>query len=206
MAYTLPTDQTRQERYDQSFDTHISARRGHGHPYPSTQPALDDLTTDWLPPSHPHRYVPLERAVSDLASALRNPNFPGPQNTARALAFARLERTATARRWWPDLVFKAFADLDLLFSRNRLGGNVYLRWATPEVVSALQREGYAVGPGYVKRYGPERGGRSVRERIGIYLNAEALLLHGTLMNVWKVLLHFMVVSPSRGVAHVAVGG
>ena len=83
---------------------------------------------------------------------------------------------------------------------------MFLRWAGPREAQGLRREaqlggreGKARARGWLRDYERVGGGeRSVRERIGIYLNAEELLLGGTLMEVWKTLLHCMVVSWIEG--------
>ena len=81
------------------------------------------------PPRHSHP-VTLDQATERLESALAQPT-----SIPECPALARLNRFFNAPpndNWGPDIVFKAFADLDLLFFMGELRGHVYLRWTDHE--------------------------------------------------------------------------
>ena len=88
------------------------------------------LESAMLGPRTPPYFTTLDRATEWLEKSLAQP-----AETIEGPALTRLDRFFNAPEndnWCPDIIYKAFADLDLLFFKGELRGNVQLGWTRPE--------------------------------------------------------------------------
>ena len=61
-------------------------------------------------------------------------SFRGPFPASREAALDRLRRLKSLESWGPDIIYKAFGDLDLLLFRGVLAGRCSLRWITEDQI------------------------------------------------------------------------
>lgn len=156
-----------------------------GTPYPCTQSDLDDLAI--LPNNAPHRFRWSERATLELERILA-PNASISIEVQDAVA--RLREALNIDDWTPDIVIKAFHDLDLVFFDGKLRGVTTIdwqsaRWWNEEIKSIY---GYRFCFGQAVYLG--------NRKTAIHLNAWGILLDTTDAKVamWAVVLHEMTVS------------
>lgn len=161
--------------------------------YPCRQEDLDALTT--LPGPNTHDPVPPEKAIRDLV-AFNSPSRHDLAQPARS-ALQRLKdiiyHVRTGHNRQPDVIYKMFPDIDLLFFDGYLKGNVKLRWVT---------EAY-LGQGGPSKYAACTSTLECGERQAfILLNADMILLclpqdvkDITFGEMWECTLHEMIVSP-----------
>lgn len=191
LSFTLPERDrlARESRYDASFNPNINVDTGTA--YPCTRHELALLTDERLLPTVSLPIFTAEKATSSLEDAL------GPYFTTSPDAVAALQRFQdkgkNPRRWGPDLMFKAFADLDRAFFGGLLRGQVLLQWRSEKYFRTVFGLVTPLAVSDLLEFALEMGRRR------IVLNADQLLLHKDveLIHVWTVLLHEMIVSCGR---------
>ena len=111
------------------------------------------------------------------------------ENTAIFNLIHMVRSHSEGRRYGPDIVIKAFKDLDTVFFGGRLRGNVYIMWADEYMIGSLQMA-HAVW-GVCQR--PRRGERG---QVRIVLNADTIfrkelsdIVVSPLERMFGVLLH-----------------
>ena len=159
----------------------ISVRTGTN--YPCSESKLRDATT-------PNRQ-PVQPTISkDQASYnIQAYNVMGVRISADEYsAICRLEDAIlgvfAGRHWTPDLIIKAFCDLDLVFFLGHLRGNVYVQWRTARSFPRRRRNRLTMG--YTEYLG---GGKAA-----IWLNADGIFAEAALSafkEMWRTLLHEM---------------
>ena len=175
---------TRQHLLEQAFYP-IDAR--HGTPYPCRQKDLDIVCQHVIRNEGPF--------VSQMIATLEIVGHNDPRRRVPSYEREAICRLSDALRdsarypWGPDLVIKAFLDLDLVFFRSALRGYVCVQWDSMEVFAD---EGGSQGRTSV--FPCPRNAR-------IYLNAQAILLSTSpFRHMFSTMLHEMCVStihPSR---------
>ena len=177
-----------------------------GTPYKDSE---DNILLLLYPEPIPIKYptnLPPEQALAELRTFLKK-SRPVPCFGRRAAALWRINQAVHSKIWFPDIVFKVFADLDTMYFNRRLHGNVLLRWITGEEMD--ERYSHSRNPGLQKgvrgsqsylRVGPrqaETKGRILKGKSDIVLNATELLRKpaDTAKEVVQVLIHEMIVSP-----------
>lgn len=101
--------------------------------------------------------------------------------------------------WHPDVIFKAFRDLDKVLFDGLLRGNVSLCWAGKEEMETV-RAGGGAGDDLLGGTSPVDS----RKRPGIYRQSKIFLVRDQLLtvarfgllDVWETLVHEMIVSTS----------
>ena len=158
-------------------------RKNRGTPYPCKQRDLDGyirLERD----NSTARYVSQARAVNELCIWLDISMEPVISSLA---ALERLRNGIHLTSCGPDLVIKAFKDLDLAFFNGTLQGNVEVRWMSRTEFRRICRIN-GVCFGVTTQTG------HAQCRIG--LNAETILLlsRSPVTQMWQTILHEMCVS------------
>lgn len=152
-----------------------------------------DLVLQFAYPSLELEVSP-EEATRYLVRFNRPDKEPSPREQE---AIHRLETMAEWSRdeeWDPDIVFKVFADIDIVFFDRFLLGNVELRWASGSEF-AIASEDIAESWGHTQ-YNSQNRAQSV-----ISLNADKILSatnygqDSSFRHMWETTLHEMVVSP-----------
>lgn len=183
-AATQVVDRPRQEIRARAFDP---VRRNHGTPYPCTR---EDILAAITPNPRPRRsaeYVTANAASYEIwAHNARGRNLNGHEyhailrleNFVRDLFNGRV-------RWAPDLIIKAFCDLDRVFFLGLLRGHVHVKWKTAASFDPPTRNRVIYGrTDYL-------GGGKAR----IYLNADAIFGPIQRLNpfkeTWRTMLHEM---------------
>lgn len=110
----------RHQLYEMTRD-HVRVDRG--TPYPCTQKDLDGYAKHYR--HNNAQYVTTVKATNDLCNWLNHFHEPDASSMA---ALERLKNGLQLRPWGPDLVIKAFKDLDIAFFKGTLLGNVRVRW------------------------------------------------------------------------------
>ena len=157
-----------------------------GTPYPCSGSRLHDTITHNPRPRRSSSYVSAHKATSDIVAqnALgRNLDY-GEYDAIRRLEEIVLVCMSDGRRWTPDLIIKAFCDIDHVFFRGRLRGHVHVEWKpasyfTPRA-SGMVRFGKTT---------PLDGGKA-----RIRLNAGGILGdtgYGPFKEMWRTMLHEM---------------
>ena len=154
-----------------------------GTNYPCSESKLRDATT----PNHqPVRPVISKdqasynvQAYNVLGGRIRDNEYS---------AICRLEDAIlgvfAGRHWTPDLIIKAFCDLDLVFFLGHLRGNVYVQWRDARSFPRRRRNRLTMG-----RTDYLGGGKAV-----IKLNADAIFAETAMSafkEMWRTLLHEM---------------
>ena len=116
---------SRQQLYNEAF---LPMSRLGGTIYPCTTNQLDDATTpNSQPPRRPMRRHQAVLNPTKSSNALRDPI-----GTSEYNVICRLEKSILAvfasRHWTPDLIIKAFCDLDCVSFCGSLRRNVYVQW------------------------------------------------------------------------------
>ena len=165
-------------------------RKNEGTPYPCEQRDLDGYLKHERDNSKA-RYITAIQATNELCDWLDHYKEPDASSLA---ALERLRDGIRLDPWGPDLVIKAFKDLDLAFFKGTLLGNVRVKWMCrtewlktidPRCDSPMEVVGYT-------QPGPHA-------QCAIALNAHHHLLnaHRTpnpFREMWRTLLHEMCVS------------
>lgn len=96
-------------------------------------------------------------------------------STNERIAYRSLKSALQIKESAPDLIIKAFKDLDTLFFLGRLHGNCLIRWRDPA------RCDHALGMTQLKRYG----------QASISLNAHGIMLKSEepYMEIFRTVLH-----------------
>lgn len=149
----------RQELFAEAFRNVYTDR---GTRYSCTQSDIDAATH--FHGHHSGHYVSANRADDEIAQHNDLRRVPGRSEDAAIHRLLDGLRGCERRRWGPDLVIKAFLDLDRIFFCGRLRGNVRVIWKRN-----MHRPGVA---GYCTR----NGASSSSGRCEIWLNADVILL------------------------------
>lgn len=150
----------------------------HGTAYPCRQGDLDLI---WKHQHHNEdaEYITPAEATAELCDWLHDRSEPD--------ALKRLQ-TGTSTRWGPDLIIKAFKDLDRAFFKGTLMGNVRVVWKGHEDWDRRSPGDDARGITMMVRHA----------QCTIFLNAGEVLCDGEVQDVyrgmWRTLLHEMCVS------------
>lgn len=100
---------------------HISASQG--TPYPCSQNDLDESIFGFYNPLEARRYP--EEALVELESFFRPNSRISPEVEA---AISHLQAALKIQDWKPDLIIKAFKDLDIVFFAGKLRGHTTFSW------------------------------------------------------------------------------
>ncbi|MCJ1268948.1 hypothetical protein MMC22_008836 [Lobaria immixta] len=100
---------------------HISASQG--TQYPCSQNDLDESIFGFYNPLEARRYP--EEALVDLESFFRPNSRISPEVEA---AISHLQATLKIQGWKPDLIIKAFKNLDIVFFAGKLRGHTTFSW------------------------------------------------------------------------------
>ena len=173
---------SRRQLHDEAFRP---IRLNSGTPYPCTGSEIQDAT------NLSHR--PVRRFISrDEASYnVQAHNVLGARITQQEYnAICRLEdsilRVFAGHHWSPDLIIKAFCDLDCVFFLGHLRGQVYVRWRSGSSFPERRRHRLTMG-----RTDYVGGGRAV-----ISLNADGIFAAdvphlSAFKEMWCTMLHEM---------------
>ena len=176
---SFPSRDRRQLREEALRD--VSLNRGTN--YPCTQSELRDAT---IPSTRPTQ-APLSRRQASLS--VQNQNALGshvPQSEYNAVC--RLEdailRVYSRRQWCPDLIIKAFCDLDRVFFGGELRGHVFVQWAPTSAFPSHQQHPTPLGVTY-----PLQEGKAmiVLCTDGVFHNSSL----GAFKQMWSTMLHEM---------------
>lgn len=170
-----------------------------GTDYPCFQKDIDSLLRLRIPsirmrPIHPNK------AVCDLLMC----NAPGRQDLSRAESgvirrlMKMVERTRN-KLWLPDVVFKMFADIDLVLFAGYLVGKVRMSWRTQRQLEAEGTYGVLGITNNSKMEDPwgsvvMTGDTSIRLNADLILFADKYGEDDSFQKLWETLLHEMVVS------------
>ncbi|MCJ1267876.1 hypothetical protein MMC22_007762 [Lobaria immixta] len=167
--------------YNWCFTERISATRG--TPYPCNQHDLDRC--DFGSDRPPHSLQTQDHATTYLEHFL-DPNAPI-SSTVQA-AMVRLQAALRIHDWKPDLIIKAFNDLDIVFFDGKLRGRTTIHWRRGSWWAELERS----------RGRPHKSFAVTRSlhhrRAAIELNAWGMFMNTADAKVamWKITLHEMV--------------
>lgn len=179
------TQAHRRALYDWCSSEYPSAVRG--TPYPCDQFELDECAH--VPKGSPHSVRSPKDATLDLERFLDPSASMG--STVHA-AIARLRTGLKIDNWNPDIVLKAFYDLDIVFFNSKLRGQTTVTWRCVPWWNERcgHRDDYRAVQGQAEYLG--------QGKAAIYLNAWAVFLDPSIPDpkllMWQVLLHEMVVS------------
>lgn len=161
--------------------------RNHGTPYPCT---TEDILSAITPNPHPRRssdFVSPDRASYEIwAHNARGRNL-GQDEYHAILRLENFMRDFSSGRvrWGPDLIIKAFCDLDRVFFCGFLRGHVHIRWKTGASFDPPIRNRVVYG------HTVYLGGGKAK----IYLNADAIFgpYRGLtpFKETWRTMLHEM---------------
>ena len=170
---------TPHQRYE-SVHGPISSRRG--TPYDCNGEYVRLIWEKQGPYREPGSKISLDRAALELE---RHDKHQPTKEALEALQHLRQLHTISQHGgWYADLPFKIFEDLDKGLFGGTLGGRIHLRWLTEFSSLHDARMDAWTSPSLSKS-----------ERVGISLNARALLLERTtLESLVGILVHECVVS------------
>lgn len=172
-------DRPRQALRDVAFRP---VRRNRGTDYPCTENELRDTVN-----SRPRRnssFVSAHRASHEIwAHNDLGKNLTGAEYDAiRRLEGVILDVMQGRMNWGPDIVIKAFCDLDLVFFKGYLRGRVWVEWKSASSFPAPN-----AGGAYYGRCTPMGDGKA-----RIRLNADAVFGNPTpWKHLWNTILHEM---------------
>lgn len=158
-------------------------QRNRGTNYPCTESELRDATT----PSHqPRTTVSAHQASQEVLAynALGRNLSRREYNTICRLEDVVLGVFANRIAWTPDLIIKAFCDIDVVFFLGRLRGHVYVQWRSASSFPPPSRHRL-----YYGRTDYLGGGKAV-----IRLNADGIFAStrlSTFKEMWRTMLHEM---------------
>ncbi|KAI9816596.1 MAG: hypothetical protein M1827_001728 [Pycnora praestabilis] len=177
------------ERLHEAFDFHprgpdTKVYANQGTPYPGVTQHQIDILQD----RHRRRHHLPRQSMRSAAYKLEDAHARGVHLTPEQVAaLDRLTALSQVGRWGPDVVIKTFDDLDLVFFRGKLRGNIYLRWTSPQPTSSERRDQrHSLGTTWSYR------SLAGCPRIAIELSSEILTRQEmSLRDVWSTLLHEM---------------
>lgn len=176
----MPT-KSRKELYREAL-LGVSINRGTA--YDVTQQELDALSVFSTTDSGP--FISQSQATKEVVDYNQLSRKPSPVELA---AIQRLHEALKEKDhlWSPDIVIKAFHDLDIIFFGGRLRNHVRFQWRSGEAfIAHVQPEGFALGA----TTGTGRIGK-----MRIMLNAHNLLFRDVIqkpwMQMWSTALHEM---------------
>lgn len=173
----------RRALYDSCSTEHISASQG--TPYPCSQNDIDESIFGFYKPLVATRFP--GEALMELESFFH----PNRQISFEVeVAIFHLQAALEIQDWTPDLIIKAFKDLDTVFFAGKLRGHSTFSWGCASWWD--ENEGIVGG-----HRGPMGVTRIVGHRkTAIHLNAWGILLNSpnAKLEMWLVTLHEMVVS------------
>lgn len=157
-----------------------------GTPYPCFQAALDSCALGYNKPPHPLRSA---ETATILLERFLDPSVDLDSTVQRAIF--RLRAGLRIQDWKPDLIVKAFYDLDIAFFDSALNCHTTFNWrCAPWWIESQRSPDAHRGPLGMTR---TRG----RRKAAIHLNAWGIFLDSpddVKLTMWKVTLHEMVVS------------
>lgn len=162
------------------------AQRFRGTPYPCTESGLYDAVTPYLRPRRERDYVSANHASREIVvhNALGRDLSRGEYDAIRRLETMIRGVFIESKDWAPDLIIKAFIDLDRVFFLGRLRGHVHVQWKSassfPEPTPRRLTMGVTT---------PLGGGKA-----RIRLNADAIFAStrmSTFKEMWRTMLHEM---------------
>lgn len=171
---------SRKELYHEAF---LDVRVNRGTPYNVSQQELDALSN--FPAQNNGPFISQSQATKEVIDHNRLSRKP---SSAELAAIQRLrEAIEDHRPWSPDIVIKAFHDLDIIFFLGRLRNNVRIQWQTPEAfIPHVTPEDFALGA----TIGTGRVGQ-----MDIMIHAHNLLYRDVIQNpwmqMWSTALHEM---------------
>ncbi|KAF6226818.1 hypothetical protein HO173_012322 [Letharia columbiana] len=174
----MPT-KSHKELYREAF---LKVKADRGTPYDVSQEELDAMSTFSGRNFGP--FVSQSQATKEVVEHNKPSRKP---SSAELAAIQRLRSALKDSLWSPDIVIKAFHDLDMIFFLGRLHHNVQFQWRTPDAfVTHVQPEDFALGA----TVGTGRVGQ-----MSIMLHAHNLLLRDVIrdpwMHMWSTALHEM---------------
>ena len=103
-------------------------------------------------------------------------------SSKEADAVKRLRKSLKIKDWGPDLIIKAFQDLDTLFFRGVLVGNCLVKWRDPEGCRRVDAEGKCTWYGLTEPL--------ASKQVAITLSAEHIFLKCSdpYGQMWKVMI------------------
>ena len=189
-----PPTKSRKELYREAL---LEVKADRGTQYNVSQEDLDALT------SLRTSFGPFVSQIAATKEVVDH-NQPGRQLLSLEMdAIARLRRVLKDHDWSPDIVIKAFRDLDTVFFCGKLHGKVTMRWSSPEDLAPFMRPGeFILGVTNTRLYGEKFDGTVVTARPGlgfrqttIRLSARNLFLtpffKNPWMQMWCMTLHEM---------------
>ena len=160
---------------------------GQGTPYGCHEVDLENCASVYN--KRPHAPRSIESATTELERFL-DPSVGLEIGCPEMTAILRLQNGLRIQDWKPDLIVKAFRDLDIAFFDSTLQCHTSFNWRCAEWWNELRRSPTAYrGPlGMTQILG--------RGKAAIELNAWGILLDSEDANLemWRVTLHEMVVS------------
>ena len=158
-----------------------------GTKYPCDQNILNALTHGPLAPRSISK-MELGQVVAEMESLLKVSKSPSKLEFDAASRLGKAMQRFEDQMWGPDLVIKAFQDLDQAFFKGRLTGHVCICWKTEKNMS----------------YTAFTEHRSLDGKSYILLNADRIILESKrkvkiFEAMWEITLHEMVVSASDAV-------
>ena len=162
---------SREELYREAL---LDVKVDQGTPYDISQEDLDALRT--LPNRNCGPFISLREATQEILDHNRVGRDP---SSAELAAIQRLRGALANSVWNPDIVIKAFQDLDLIFFCSRLRHKVRFQWQSPLAFAPYEQPG-----------GLNLGATFRGEAIGqmsIMLNAHNLLLRDIVQNPWMLM-------------------
>ncbi|MCJ1226298.1 hypothetical protein MMC12_002948 [Toensbergia leucococca] len=127
----------------------------------------------------------MDRNKTQYAAATDLVDFLHPRNRLGSFGLDRLNANIRTPGWGPDIVVKAFHDLDKVFFQGRLEGRVTIKWKKAKFFKYDSSKGKTYGSTWSKA---PRGAQ-------IFLNADAIFLDQTsdpFKDMWGTLLHEMI--------------
>ncbi|MCJ1268478.1 hypothetical protein MMC22_008366 [Lobaria immixta] len=164
-------------------DCQTPIRADKGTAYPCSQRDLDGYVKFYRT-NKDIAYVSPNSGTNKLIIWLDINQKPDPESTA---ALERLGKGLKIRPWGPDLVIKAFKDLDTAFFMGTLTGNVLVRWKKVRDISNLWGFGSSHGVlwGYTSKMGHGQA------QITINSTPHFKVASDPYREMWRTLLHEM---------------
>ncbi|MCJ1265189.1 hypothetical protein MMC22_005064 [Lobaria immixta] len=171
----------RRDLYEWCLSHPVSTSRG--TPYPCDPYDLDEcIFGSNRPPRSTHS---CNSATANLENFL-HPDAP--IDSAVHAAVTRLREALRIHDWKPDLVIKAFTDLDTVFFGGKLRGHITIHWRR----ASWWMQHFRSPQGYHRCMGTTQ--YLDRQKAKIHLNAWRILLdtHYAKTAMWGVMLHEMI--------------
>ena len=161
-------------------------RLNRGTNYPCDERALRLAQTLDGHPRSIRDYVSADQASCDIwaHNALGRNLGQSEYNAISRLESVILAVFANRLTWWPDLIIKAFCDLDRVFFLGKLREHVHVRWRSGSSFPRPHSGTFTFG-----RTDPLGGGKAA-----INLNADAIFANNglnTFKEMWRTMLHEM---------------